>query len=45
MKPVSESAYIPTPMQNQILMLDDSSGVPGYYVNNGLMVKATPLKG
>ena len=41
----SESAYIPTPMQNQILMLDDSSGVPGYYVNNGLMVKATPLKG
>jgi len=42
---ISESAYIPTPMQNQILLLDDSSSVSGYYVNNGLSVKATPLKG
>ena len=41
----SESAYVPSPMQNQILMLDDSIGVPGYNINNGLIVKATPFKG
>lgn len=42
---ISENAYVPVPMRNQILMLDDSTASPGYNVNNGLIVKAAPIKG
>jgi len=36
-------ASVPVAMQNQILMLDDSSAVSGYNLSNGLTVTATPL--
>lgn len=39
----SITATMPIPMQNQILMLDDSTAVSGYYVQNGLSVTATPI--
>lgn len=41
----SESAYIPKPMQNQILLLDDSTSVPGLNVSTGLSIKVTPQQG
>lgn len=40
---LSQNAYIPVPMQNQILMLDDSVAYPQYGIAEGLSVTAAPV--
>lgn len=40
---IKTEASIPIPMQNQILMLDDSVAIPEFYMGSGLTVVAEPI--